>query len=221
MDIVIFGNGQLADVVAEYVEQHAEVRIAGYTVDSAYRRTDTFRGLPLVDWEELERHFPPDQVQLFGPISYRDGNRFRRDRFEEGRSRGYRFYSFVHPDSRIYTQDIGENVLILEGNTLQPFSAVGDNCILWSNNHIGHHTSLGAHCFLTSQVGLGGNTRVGEGVFFAGQSGAIDNLEIGDWCLLSPNAVATADMPADSILAAPKPRLVKGVARRSVGRLLG
>lgn len=222
MDIVLFGVGQFSAVVSEYLRSFAhEDRIVGYTVDREYLNGETFNGLPVCAWEDIEQRFAPDQVQLFGPISYRNGNRFRRDRFLEARARGYRHYRFVHPASHVHTTEIGSNVLILEGNSVQYFASIGDNCVLWSNNHVGHHTRIGDHCFLTGHVGIGGNTTVGEGVFFAGRSGAIDNLVIGDWSLLSPNAVATADMPPDSILAGPKLRLVKGAAQRSARRLLG
>ena len=38
--------------------------IVGFTVDAAYGQTDQFAGRPLVEWEELERHFPPERVKL-------------------------------------------------------------------------------------------------------------------------------------------------------------
>ena len=221
MDIVLFGAGQFADVVAVYLEAHSQDRIVAYTVDAAYRQQDEFRGLPLVDWESLEQFYPPGSVQILGPISFRDGNRFRRDRFEDGLARGYSFYTFVHPNCDNYAANIGQNVLILEGNTLQPYTEIGDNCILWSNNHIGHHTQLGKHCFLAGQVGLGGNTQVGEGVFLAGKSGAIDNVSIGDWSLMNFGAYATQNIPPDSIVASPKIRMIEGGAARYAKRLLG
>lgn len=221
MDLVIFGAGQLADVVTTYLEHHSDNRIVGYTVNQSYRNADQFRGLPLVDWETLENDFPPDKVLLFGPVSFREGNRFRRDRFLDGKRRGYHYYTFIHPETHIYTKDIGENVLILEGNTLQPFTEIGDNCVLWSNNHIGHHTKLGAHCFLTSHVGLSGNITVGEGVFFGGKSGAADNIQVGSWCIFSIGSIATHSIPDEAIVAAPKMRIIKGAARRYAKKLLG
>ena len=214
VDLVLFGAGQFIDVVATYIEHHTDDRIIAYTVDKAYRRSDQHRGLPLVDWETLEHQFPPSQVQLFGPISYRDANRFRKNRFLEGKARGFSFYTFIHPATYIYTQDIGENSLILEGNTVQPYASVGDNCILWSHNHIGHHTTLGAHCFLASHVGIGGNSQIDEGVFFAGKSGAIDNLKIGAWSFFSPGAIALSDVAAETVVAAPPVRMSAGAARR-------
>ena len=218
VDIVLFGAGQFVDVIATYLDCHTEDRIVGYTVDKAYRQSDVYRGQPLVDWETLEEQFPPSQVKLFGPVSYRWANRFRRDRFIEGKERGYLFYTFIHPSAYIYTEEIGENTLILEGNTVQPYASVGENCILWSHNHIGHHTSVGSHCFLASHVGIGGNTKIDEGVFFAGKSGAIDNLHIGAWSFFSPGAIAMLDVAPDTVVAAPPVRMSEGAAKHYAKR---
>ena len=178
-DIVIFGTGAMAEVARVYIEAHSDLRIVGYTLDAAFRRADSHAGRPLVDWESLETHFPPGQVQLFGPMSYKRMNTLRRDRFLEGRARGYRFASFIHPASHIYTNRIGENCMILEANVIQPFVTIGDNVIIWSTNHIGHHVTIGDHVFIASQVGIGGNTTIGPECYLGGQVGFAHGLTIG------------------------------------------
>ncbi len=220
-DIVIFGAGQFAEVLTVYLEQDTNDKVVGYTVDNLYCSTDTFNGLPLVAWENLESHFPPSQVQLLGPISYRGANRFRKDRFLEGKSRGYAFYTFIHPSAYIYSNKIGENVIILEGNTLQPFVEIGDNCILWSHNHVGHHTIIKAHNFLCGRVTIGGNVVIEEGVFWAGCTTAKDNINIGAWSFLTPGTIALENIPEDSILVREKNRLLKKAAHKHYKKLLG
>ena len=183
--VVIFGIGQLAQTVTVYLERESSHEIAGYVVDAAYRNGLTeFMGRPVFDWESLEKSFAPEDGVLFGPISYRGLNRFRRDRYLEGKARGYSFLSFIHPASHVYTDDIGENCLVLEANTIQPCVRIGNNVMIWSGNHIGHHTEIGDHSFLTSHVGISGNCRIGSGCFFAGKSGVADNVRVGDGCLI-------------------------------------
>src|SRR4051794_33185280 len=110
-DVVVFGAGQLAEVVKAYIDAHGPDRVVGFTVDGEYRTGDTFHGLPLVAWDRLEDRFPPAAVKLLGPISYRRLNGFRRDRHLEGKARGYEFASFVHPAAHVYATEIGENCL--------------------------------------------------------------------------------------------------------------
>lgn len=193
-DIVVFGAGRIAEVASVYLQHHSPHRIVGYCVDGAFRRDDQFMGRPLVDWELLEARFPPTQVQLLGPLSYRRLNAFRRDRYLEGKARGYSFASFVHPNSQVYPE-VGENCFILEQNVVQPFVELGNNVILWSGNHIGHHATVGDHCFFSSHVGITSGVRIGQGCFFGGKSAVAADLTIGDWCYLGPASAVEEDVP--------------------------
>jgi len=199
-DIVIFGAGQIAEVAKVYIDAHPEHRIVGFTVDAQYATADSFHGLPLVPWEDLESVFPPGQIELLGPLSYRRLNEFRRDRYLEGKARNYRFASFIHPNSHIYTTDIGENCFILEANVIQPFAKIGNDVIMWSGNHIGHHSIIGDHCFLASHVGIAGATRIGDGCFLGGKVGIKEGLTIGPACLLSFGVIVTKDLPPGSVV---------------------
>ncbi|ABV92452.1 conserved hypothetical protein [Dinoroseobacter shibae DFL 12 = DSM 16493] len=200
-DLVIFGTGDMAAVVAVYLRAHApELRIVGYTLDDAYCEGDTHDGLPLVPWSQLETRFPPDMFDLLGPLTYRRMNTIRRDRYLEGKARGYAFARFIHPDCNIYTDQIGENCVILERNVLQPFSRVGNNCILWSGNHIGHHVTIGDHVFIASQVGIAGSTVIGDACHIAGQVGITHGLTIGAGCALVNGAFVSRDLAPGSVV---------------------
>jgi sugar O-acyltransferase (sialic acid O-acetyltransferase NeuD family) len=209
-DIVVFGAGQIAEVAKVYIDAHSDDRIVGFTVDAQYAKTDRFHDLPLVPWERLEEFFPPDQVELLGPLSYRRLNEFRRARYLEGKQRNYRFTSFIHPSSHIYTTEIGENCFILEANVIQPFAKIGDDVMLWSGNHIGHHSSIGDHCFLAGQVGIAGATRIGESCFLGGKVGVTQGLTIGDNCLLSFGVIVTKDLAPGSVVLRGSPDPVAG-----------
>lgn len=192
-DIVLFGTGTMAEVVEAYLRAHSDFRIVGYTVDAAFRKADSLNDKPLVDWESLEQHFPPAQVKLFGPMTYKRMNTVRRDRYLEGKARGYDFVSFIHPHSHIYTDKIGENCLILEANVIQPFVTIGNNVIIWSTNHIGHHVTIEDHVFIASQVGIAGNSRIGAECYLAGQAGVTHGLSIGRGTAILNGALVAKD----------------------------
>jgi sugar O-acyltransferase (sialic acid O-acetyltransferase NeuD family) len=199
-DIVVFGAGQIAETAKVYIDAHSGDRVVGFTVDRQYAKSDRFHGLPLVVWEDLEKFFPPAQVKLLGPLSYRRMNEFRRTRYREGKERGYQFASFIHPNSQIYTTVIGENCFILEANVIQPFVKIGDDVIMWSGNHIGHHSVIGDHCFLAGQVGIAGATRIGTGCFLGGKAGITQGVTIGEDCFLSFGVIVTRDLAAGSVV---------------------
>jgi sugar O-acyltransferase (sialic acid O-acetyltransferase NeuD family) len=199
-DVVIFGAGQIAEVAKVYMDAHSADRIVGFTVDTAYRNAETFHGLPLVAWDQLEDHFPASSVKLLGPLSYRRFNDFRRERHLEGKARGYAFTSFIHPASHVYTHEIGENCFILENNVIQPFVRIGAGVMIWSSNHIGHHAVIGDYCFLASHVGLGSGVRLGESCFLGGKAGVETGVEIGAASFLGGGAIVKRSLPAESVV---------------------
>lgn len=199
-NIVFFGAGQMAEVAKIYIDTHSADRIVGFTVDEAFRRSDTFQGLPLVAWERLEQSFPPGTVRLLGPLSYRRLNDFRRERHLEGKVRGYEFTSFIHPSCLIYTRDIGENCFILEANVIQPFARIGQGVIMTSANHIGHHAHIGDYCFLGTHVSLGSNVRLGDRCFLATKVGVETGVVVGDACFLGTGAIVKKNLPAESVV---------------------
>lgn len=205
-DIVIFGGGDMAAVAAVYIRAHApDLRIVGYTLDDAYCAEPTHDGLPLVPWSMLEAHFPPDAVQLFGPMTYQRINALRKDRYLEGKERGYDFASFIHPDCHIYSNSIGENCLILERNILQPFTTIGNNCIIWSGSHIGHHATVGDHVFISSQVAIGGSTVIGDLCHIGGQIGIGHGLTLGPRCAVLNGVFISKSLPEGTVIAAEQP----------------
>jgi sugar O-acyltransferase (sialic acid O-acetyltransferase NeuD family) len=198
-DIVIFGASMTAEVAKTYLEIYTPHRVVGFTVDSAYATEDQFCGLPLVAWERLEEKFPPDRVELLGPISYRLMNELRRDRFMEGKARQYRFASFIHPNCLRYGDDIGEHCFI-GPNVIEPGARIGNNVVIWGGSYIAHHCVIGDHTFISGEVGVSGGTRIGERCFLGGGAVVGEGLTIGDGCLLSMGVVVTKNLPPNAVV---------------------
>ena len=198
---MIFGTGQIADVARVYLEQ-AGVQICGFTVDDLFVTEAQHDGLPVVPWSTLAANYPPDAIRLFCPISYRKVNTIRKAKFEQGKSLGYNFISFIHGNCVNNSHSVGENCFILENNVLQPFSKIGNNVVLWSGNHIGHHSSIGDHCFLASHVVISGGVTIGSRSFLGVNATVGDNTTIGEAAVVGAGALVLRDLPSESVIAA-------------------
>lgn len=199
-DVVVFGAGDAAQLMAFYFERFSEHRIVGFTVDADRLEAKTFEGRPLVAWEELERHFPPDGVRLFAPIGYAKLNEVRKRRFEDGRARGYRFISFIHPQASYYGTPVGENCMILEASYVHPFSEIGDDVMFWGGV-VGHHTRIGDHCFLTRAIVMA-NSSLGSRCFVS-FSDVLDRVTVGEACVIARRAYVTEDLPPHAVVIGP------------------
>jgi sugar O-acyltransferase (sialic acid O-acetyltransferase NeuD family) len=208
-DVVVFGLGHSAEVSLAFFEAIGKRRVVGFTADPEYLGGDAegraFHGRPVVAWPELESRFAPGEVELFAPISYVQRNGVRAARFADGRARGYRFASLVHPSARVHDAEIGENCFVHENVVVQPHARIGEDCVIWSGSCVGHHTTLGDHAFLAIQVALSGGIRVGERCFFGVSAAVRDNVSIGHSCVVGAGAVVLRSL-ADF-------EVVEGVAR--------
>ena len=177
--VVIFGCGRGADVAARYLAADSFHEIAGFTVEVPYLASDSFKGLPLVDFARLEQDFPPDEFQLFAPLGYQGMNALRAEKFLEGKRRGYSFISYV--SSRVATHDqlnVGENCFILENNAINFDVRIGNNVVIWSGSQIGDESVIADHAWLSSHVVICGGVSVGEYSFLGANCTVIDGINV-------------------------------------------
>jgi sugar O-acyltransferase (sialic acid O-acetyltransferase NeuD family) len=199
-DLVIFGAGDIARLAHFYFTRDSEHRVVAFTVDAAHRTQATLAGLPIVDFEAVERDFPAAQCQMFVALSYAQMNRLRARKYGEARSRGYALVSYVSSRcTNLADTPIGDNCFILEDNTIQPFVRIGSNVTLWSGNHIGHDSTVEDHVFISSHVVVSGHVTVGEGSFLGVNATLRNGITIGAHTVVGGGAVIMADTAAGSV----------------------
>lgn len=191
--IVIFGAGDIARLAHFYFTHDSAYEVAAFTVDQAYRTSDSFQGLPLVPFEDLETRFPPTDYDMFIALSYANMNKLRAQKYNEAKTRAYSLVSYVSSKATCWTNAIGENCFILEDNTLQPFVTIGNNVTLWSGNHIGHDATIGDHCFISSHVVVSGYVKI-EPYCFLGVNATLRNdIKIAAECVIGAGATIVKD----------------------------
>lgn len=202
--LVIFGSGQIAELAQFYFKAHTEYDIAAFTVDRSFIDAKTRFGLPLMPFEDLCKTHPPDDFDLFVAVSYAKLNELRKQKYLAAKDLGYRLPSYVSPHASVLNEGrIGENCLILEDNTIQPFAVIGNNVTLWSGNHIGHHARIGDHCFLASHIVVSGGVAIGESCFIGVNATLRDNIKIGEKCVIGAGSLLTADAEPGGVYSIP------------------
>lgn len=188
--IVIFGTGDIARLAHFYFTRDSGHQVAAFTVDRAYRKADTFLELPLVDFETIAESYSPRDYQLFVAVSYARMNQVRAEKFARAKELGYTLPSYVSSRCSFLTDHaVGENCLILEDNTIQPFVRIGDNVTLWSGNHIGHDSVIEDHCFLASHIVVSGYVRIGRYCFIGVNATLRNSITIAPHSLIGAGAV--------------------------------
>lgn len=214
--IVIFGNGEIAELADFYFTHDSEFEVAGFTVDEAFLTATTFRGRPVVPFETVAQQFPAEHYRMFIAVSYSKLNEIRAAKVAAAREVGYQLVSYVSSCATIFPGlTIKENCFILENNTIQPFAEIGANVTLWSGNHIGHHSVIEDDVFLASHVVVSGGVRIGRASFVGVNVTLRDHVSVGQKCVLGAGALILEDQPDFSVVAprgterssVPSPRL--------------
>ena len=214
-DLVIFGTGQVAEVIHYYFTEEGGRKVTAFTVDAKYRTAEELLGLPVVPFEELDTKYPPGTYELFVAISFRQVNRLRQAKVEEVETRGYTLASHVSPRAAVWSQfKLNPNTIIMENNVIQPYVSVGRNVIMWSGNHVGHHTSIADHCFIASHAVISGAVVIGEGTFVGVNATIRDNVRIGARNVLGAGTLVLTDTPDNAVFMGPATEMSKVPSNR-------
>lgn len=201
--VVIFGTGQIAELVYFYLTHDSDFEVYGFVVDDEHLSTRSFFGLPTLSASKVDLDFPPQEFSMFVAMSYSKMNRLRSDKCEWARARGYQLVSYVSSRATTYNDLIhGDNCLILEDNTVQPFVRLGNNVFLWSGNHIGHHSVIEDNVFISSHCVVSGNCNIGHHSFLGVNSTVQNDVEVGAECFVGPQSLVRHNLPPRSVLIA-------------------
>src|SRR5262245_33833860 len=200
--LVIFGVGEIAEVANFYFGTDSDYQVVAFTVDAQFVKEPQFCGRPVVPLEEAAKAFPPSEHDAFVGVGYSKLNALRRGKAETLRGFGYRLASYVSSNATTFRDfTAGDNCLILEDNTIQPFTRIGNNVTLWSGNHIGHHVTIGDNCFIASHVVVSGGVSIGDSTFIGVNATLRDHIKIGSKCVIGAGAIVMEDAPDESVYA--------------------
>lgn len=209
-NVIIFGIGNIAEVAYYYLLNDTSCNVVSFTLEKEYIKETTNKfGLPVVPFEDLEKLYPPHEYLLFAPCSGTNLNKFRERIYNEGKHKGYSFYTYISSKASIFTKNIGENCFILEDNTIQPYTKIGNNCILWSGNHIGHHSIIEDHVFITSHVVVSGMCLVKKYCYIGVNASLRDNITLEEGSVVGMGASITKNTDGYAIYMGTPAKLYK------------
>jgi sugar O-acyltransferase (sialic acid O-acetyltransferase NeuD family) len=160
-NIIIFGIQDFAELAHYYLGNDSQHQVVAFCVHEKYLpENPIFQGLPVLAFENIEKHYSPSEFQFFAPMAPQRMNQVREEVYAGIKLKGYTLISYISSKATLFGNSIGDNCFILENNTIQPFATIGNNVILWSGNHIGHHSIIKDHIMFTSHVVLSGHCTV-------------------------------------------------------------
>ena len=198
--LVIIGTGETAHLAYEYFTFDSEYEVIAFSVNKQYIKENTFLNLPVVEFENLEKFYPPSKYFVFVALASGKLNRDRIKMYNLTKEKGYIFASYISSKAFVWHNvEIGENCFILEDNTLQPFTKVGNNVVMWSGNHLGHRSEIKDNCFITSHVVICGCSTIEENCFLGVNSTIADYVTIKKDNFIAMGAVVNKKTKENSV----------------------
>ncbi|MGV3706710.1 MAG: acetyltransferase [Arcticibacter sp.] len=174
--VIVFGTGKLAEYICYVLRHDTSYEVAALTIQRQYRPDrQTLWNLDILDFETLEKHYPPSACKLFIAV----GNNTNRARiYQEASERGYQFASYISSKAIVW-EDLkyGDNVIVSEGTVIGPFVEIGEGSFLLGPR-VAHHCKIGQHTLLSGCY-LGGDSKVGDNSFLGMNSTVNQNVTVG------------------------------------------
>lgn len=198
--LIIFGKGQIAEIFSEYFEKDSDYEVVAYCADDEFCKNKFFRRKPLIPFSSLKKNFPPKNYKIFLAISYKNNNLQRKNKFIEIKKKGYKFANYISSKSNfIANLKHGENIAVLENQSIQPFVKIENNVFIWSGCVLGHHSVIKSHTWITSGANIGGNVKISEKCFLGLNSTVGQMVKIGENCFLGANSLITKNLKKNSV----------------------
>lgn len=204
--LVIFGTGTFAELSHYYFTSDSAYTVVGFTVDGQYQRETTFKGLPVVAFEEVERHYPPSEFEMFVALGIRQVNGFRARKVDEAERKGYRLASYL--SSRAVTPAdlvLAPNCMVMEYAVVHPFAQIGRDTIVWPATGVTVHDRIGEHCWIVA-ANIGESVTIGDYTFVGIGTVIAPFVKVGKRNVLGAGSVIASDTKDSEVYRGPASR---------------
>jgi len=199
--LILLGDSLFAEIAYEYFSDDSDYEVVGFALEKAYIHRESLFDLPIVAFEEVEKHFAPAEHFFYASLVYTQLNRLRTRMYQAAKAKGYRPASYISSKAFVWRNvEVGEHCFIFEDNTIQPFVKIEENVVLWSGNHIGHHSRIQKNCFISSHVVVSGSCNIGENCFFGVNACLGNDVSVGADCLIGAGATVTKNLPENTLV---------------------
>ena len=196
--IIIFGTGQQAELAHFYLTENL-YEVVAFCVDGDFLKESIFLNTPVISKEDITTKYPPTLYSMYVSLGYTKVNTLRKEKYHEMKNIGYKLITFIHPSSVFNgNSKVGDNCLVLEKTTIQPFVTIGNNNVIFTTSHIGHHSTIGNHCFIAGAI-VSGNVTVCDECFLGGQAIIRDTVTIGRKSVIGMGAIILKDVTENSV----------------------
>lgn len=198
--VIILGGGGHARVLADALLL-AGRQILGFTAPE--REPDLAPGIGWLGDDSVLADHDPATVELVNGLGSVGATSRRRQAFEQGRGKGYRFAAVTHPSALVAELNVttGQGCQLLAGSLLAAGARLGDNVLINSRAVVEHDCRVGDHSHIATGAILCGGCDIGEGVHVGAGATVIQGITIGHGAIIAAGSVVTRNVEPLTLIA--------------------
>lgn len=177
MKVVIYGIGPFAELMYLYLNLDSNYEVIAFTADKAFIKETTFCNLPIVAFEEIEKHYCPNEYQMLVTVGY-SVMRNRRLMYNKAKAKNYKLINYIHSSVIAHNIEVGDNNIILAGCIIEPNVTLGCNNVIWSMTLLGHDCKIYNHNYISAKCLISGDSIINDLCFIGNGSVMINGITI-------------------------------------------
>lgn len=196
--VVIFGVGYNARTAYWYLTHDSPHEVVAFTVDAVYIKQDTLFERPIVPFEDIEAHYPPERIRMLLPINstlpMADGRRLREVKFHQAKAKEYQLISYISSKATTWPGlEMGENCRILANSVIEPFATIGNDVVVGIGSLVSHDAVIKDHCTVVHHAVVLGAATVEPHCFIGANATIRSSITVARECVVGAGALILED----------------------------
>lgn len=199
-NLYIFGTGVTAQSIFRFVLDYELFTIKGFVVDSNYKTTETYCGLPVYTMENLPLEFNKERDFFFIAMEWDKLNSIRKEIYLRFKSNGYKLANIISPNSINHGELKGDNCWISDYVVIENNAIVYNNVFIKTKATIAHLSTIESHCFVGANSFIAGGCMIGEQTYIGISSTIFNSVNIGKKCLVGACTYVKRHLPDFTVI---------------------
>jgi sugar O-acyltransferase (sialic acid O-acetyltransferase NeuD family) len=223
--VILFGNSVATKMIFFALSHDPDYEVVAFTVDRNYIKDQTFCGLPVLPFEDIQTLYPPESYKMMVAIQASRMNKTRAEKYYQAREKGYTLITYIHPQA-VVAPDlvIGDNCFIGEGAICRPYLKIENNVIIMPGALIGHDAVIKEHTFIGVRAVVMSVVTIEPYCFIGPNATILEALTVARECLIGGGVVIQESTKekqvykaaAPTLLPLPSDKLAKIIFRKSL-----
>lgn len=182
----------MAQVARFFFLRDSDYQVIAFTVDKKYNLNPVFCGIEVIDFEDIEKKYSPEEYEMFIGVGPNKMNTIREKKYYEAKEKGYKLASCVSRYA-ICDSPLGENTFIGDYAVINPFVEMGNNNFFYEFSLVNCNSIIGNNCYFSPRsivstfAKIENNSLIGAGAIIKTSVTVAEKTLVGASCYISKN----------------------------------